>query len=262
MKNILILGLILLTHNLWAVCTSPISRTNNTTGQVLTSTKYNLDVNTVYAKVNNLPGDCITDSTVTTSKIADEAITAAKIAADVLAKFIPAGAIMPYGGTFAPGGFLLCNGQAVSRTTYADLYGVIGNSFGAGNGSTTFNVPDFRGRFLRGVDGGTGRDPDRVARTAMASGGNAGDLVGSIQGDVFQSHAHISGLYVLDSRFDVWSTVGVSAGTSYGGTGASSTSAVTSYPITDSASGGSGGTPRYGTETRPINANINYIIKY
>lgn len=61
-----------------------------------------------------------------------------------------------FGWTFAssaPAGWLLANGQAVSRTTYADLYNAIGTTFGAGDGSTTFNVPDFRGRFPVGVDG-------------------------------------------------------------------------------------------------------------
>jgi microcystin-dependent protein len=51
------------------------------------------------------------------------------------------------------GSWLLCNGQAVSRATYADLFEVIGTSFGEGNGSTTFNVPDYRGKFLRGLGG-------------------------------------------------------------------------------------------------------------
>lgn len=55
----------------------------------------------------------------------------------------------------APTGWLLCNGDAVSRTTYADLFAVIGTTFGTGDGSTTFNVPDFRGRVPAG-DGGTG----------------------------------------------------------------------------------------------------------
>lgn len=56
----------------------------------------------------------------------------------------PIGSIIPFGGTTAPDGFLLCQGQAVSRTTYAELFEVIGTSFGSGNGSTTFNLPDLR----------------------------------------------------------------------------------------------------------------------
>lgn len=65
---------------------------------------------------------------------------------------IPTGAILDYGGAAAPTGYLMCNGQAVSRTTYSVLFGVIGTIFGAGDGSATFNVPDFRGRVAAGVD--------------------------------------------------------------------------------------------------------------
>ncbi len=64
---------------------------------------------------------------------------------------VPAGVVFPFAGAGSvPTGFLLCNGQAVSRTTYADLFAVIGTLYGVGDGSTTFNVPDFRGKFLRG----------------------------------------------------------------------------------------------------------------
>ena len=66
------------------------------------------------------------------------------------------GVIVPYVSETAPTGFLLCNGQAVSRTTYADLFAVCGTTFGVGDGSTTFNVPDLRGRFLYGRPTGGG----------------------------------------------------------------------------------------------------------
>lgn len=70
---------------------------------------------------------------------------------------VPVGAILPYGGSSAPTDYLLCDGSAVSRTTYADLFGIIGTTFGPGNGSTTFNVPDLRGRYPFGVStSGTG----------------------------------------------------------------------------------------------------------
>lgn len=59
---------------------------------------------------------------------------------------LPIGWIGEYGGATAPEKFLLCNGQAVSRSTYAALFAVIGTNYGAGNGTTTFNVPDFRDR--------------------------------------------------------------------------------------------------------------------
>ncbi len=70
---------------------------------------------------------------------------------------MPTGAILPYGSSVAPSGYVLCNGTAYNRTgTYADLFGVIGVKYGVGDGSSTFNVPDTRGRFLAGWDAGTG----------------------------------------------------------------------------------------------------------
>lgn len=73
------------------------------------------------------------------------------------------GSLVPTGGMIAwpsdviPSGWLLCNGQAVSRSTYAELFAVTGTAYGAGDGSTTFNLPDFRGRSPVGADGETGR---------------------------------------------------------------------------------------------------------
>ncbi len=95
----------------------------------------------------------------------------------------PTGTVFPFAGTTAPNGWLLCNGAAVSRTVYSQLYSVLGTVSGSGDGSTTFNIPDYRGVFLRGVDGGTTRDPDSAARVAMNPGGNTGNNVGSIQGN-------------------------------------------------------------------------------
>ena len=65
---------------------------------------------------------------------------------------IPTGAILPYGGQTAPTGYLMCDGSAVSRTTYAALFAVVGSSFGMGDGITTFNVPDYRDRFPFGAE--------------------------------------------------------------------------------------------------------------
>jgi microcystin-dependent protein len=72
---------------------------------------------------------------------------------------VPTGAVLPFAGPSAPGGFLLCNGAAVSRTTYAALWNAISSTFGPGDGSTTFNLPDLRQRFPLGVAAsGTGND--------------------------------------------------------------------------------------------------------
>ena len=70
---------------------------------------------------------------------------------------LPAGVTFPYTGTSAPTGYLLCDGSAVSRTTYADLFAVIGTAYVSGDGSTTFNLPDTRQRFILGkASSGTG----------------------------------------------------------------------------------------------------------
>lgn len=81
---------------------------------------------------------------------------------------IAAGTIAPFAGGTAPPGWLDCFGQAVSRTTYAALFLAIGTTYGAGDGSTTFNVPDFRGRNIVGAGAG----PGLTNRTRGSSGGS------------------------------------------------------------------------------------------
>lgn len=157
--------------------------------------------------------------------------------------FIPPGLITPYGAASAPTGWLLCDGSTVSRTTYASLFAIIGITAGQGDGSTTFNLPDFRGRFLRGRDGAAGRDPNAGTRTAMNTGGNTGDAVFSLQADGVGPHDH-----------DVDATNGGLTGT--GRLGSSSTSGGVS-PNTGIQQTGN----NIIAETRPKNAYVNYIIK-
>lgn len=89
----------------------------------------------------------------------------------------PAGATIPYAGPVAPNGWLLCYGQAVSRTTYSALFLAIGTTHGAGDGSTTFNLPDLRGRTVAGKDnmGGTaaGRLTSAVSGSTLGAAGGA-----------------------------------------------------------------------------------------
>ena len=81
--------------------------------------------------------------------------------------FIPAGSVVDFAGSSAPSGWLLCAGQAVSRTTYADLFTAIGTTFGVGDGSTTFNLPDLRGRVVAGKD-----DMNGTAASRLTTGGS------------------------------------------------------------------------------------------
>ena len=91
-------------------------------------------------------------------------------------KPITAGTIAYLGMSSAPTGWLKANGAAVSRTTYADLFAAIGTTFGSGDGSTTFNLPDLRGEFPRGLDDGRGVD--------------SGRSMGSSQSHAYGSHSH------------------------------------------------------------------------
>lgn len=90
--------------------------------------------------------------------------------------YMPPGALMPYAGSSAPTGFLLCQGQNVSRTTYAALFAVIGTTYGVGDGSSTFTLPDLRGRTVAGLDPGaaTGRLTSGGAGINSATLGAAG----------------------------------------------------------------------------------------
>ncbi len=96
------------------------------------------------------------------------------------ANTIPTGTVLPYGGTAAPSGWLLADGSAVSRTTYAALFAVLSTSHGAGDGSTTFNLPDLRGRAIVGHGTGSGL----TARTRGQTGGSENAIV------VTHSHSH------------------------------------------------------------------------
>lgn len=101
---------------------------------------------------------------------------------------IPVGSVVAFAGKpmHLPPDWLLCDGQVLDKTLYPELYAVLGTLHGAGYNSQSlktgdFNVPDYRGLFLRGVDWGRGLDPDRNTRQAAAVGGQSGDGVGSIQ---------------------------------------------------------------------------------
>lgn len=159
-----------------------------------------------------------------------------------IAAFVRAGRIgqiVAHGGSSTPTNTLVCDGTAVSRTTYASLYTAIGDTWGEGDGSTTFHLPDLRGRFLRGYDNTAGRDPDKASRTADQTGGATGNAVGSYQGDQFAQHSHAG------SGAD-----GVANG-DQGNTGPFARAL--GSQTTDNAGG---------NETRPINANVLYCIYY
>lgn len=87
---------------------------------------------------------------------------------------VPAGAMMSFAGGTAPEGWLLCHGQAVDRTTYAGLFASLGTTYGAGDGSTTFNLPDLRGRTPIGLDNMGGTSANRITASQADSLGGVG----------------------------------------------------------------------------------------
>ncbi len=105
----------------------------------------------------------------------------------LLNQVVPVGTIQAFAGARPPVTWAICDGRAVSRTQYPELFATIGAAWGKGDGAKTFNLPDLRGLFLRGADLGSQRDADRV---------KAGADVGSAQSDQFQSHTHTESTHV------------------------------------------------------------------
>ena len=160
------------------------------------------------------------------------------------------GTIITFPVNVTPTGFLECNGTLISRTAYADLFAVIGTTYGAGDGSTTFKIPDLRGEFIRGFDNGRGVD--------------AGRTIGSSQADAYGSHSHTGSTNSTGAHTHGYtgnvanqnSSIDIGFGSSNGVFGAATTSSAGahSHTVTINASGS--------TETRPRNIAMMYCIKY
>lgn len=101
---------------------------------------------------------------------------------------VPSGVIMPYAGSSEPTGWLLCSGNAISRTTYSSLYSAIGTTYGSGDGVNTFNIPDLRGRVIAGRDDMGGTAALRV--TSSGSNANSG-ITGTTLGANGGTQTHI-----------------------------------------------------------------------
>lgn len=117
------------------------------------------------------------------------------------------GMVSYFANTTPPAGWLKCNGAAVSRTTYATLFAAIGTTYGAGDGATTFNLPDLRGTFLRALDDGRGLDVGR----GIGSGQNAyaGNITASIQDRGFGSGAAYNAMWGMTIQGHAWAVSGV-----------------------------------------------------
>lgn len=166
---------------------------------------------------------------------------------------IPAGTIIPYANNSTPTGYLLCDGSAVSRTTYATLFTAISTTWGAGDTTTTFNLPDLEGAFLRGTGThGTNKMADNNYY--------AGPAVGAYENDQMQGHYHsaLSPATTVAEIFGNNSHGGSLVGNGGSGVGYALSTASTGETLTN----GTHGTTRPGDETRAFAAGVKFIIKY
>jgi microcystin-dependent protein len=160
--------------------------------------------------------------------------------ANYVKNVVPAGTVMMFAASTPPTGWLKANGAELSRTVFSDLYDAIGVTHGAGDGTSTFNLPDLRAAFIRGWDDGLNVDASRV--------------FASLQLDAFQGHFHdysagAAGNNSLDIRFSYHRTSNNSVTTTNGYTG-------------DYSSDGTNGVPRVAGETRPRNIALLACIKF
>ena len=160
---------------------------------------------------------------------------------------IPAGTVLPFAGAVVPDGTLACSGAAVSRTAYAKLFTAIGTTYGAGDGTTTFNIPDFRAVFLRGSGSTTTTHKGSVTHTSAALGVKQGDAIRNITGEV------------LPYRFLIaWCSGAFIKGASQ----ENHTPAWENSAWHESLKFDASQVVPVDVENRPVNYAVNYVIKY
>ena len=171
---------------------------------------------------------------------------------------VPSGVVVPFAGSSAPAGWLLCYGQAVSRTNYAALFTVTGTVFGSGDGSTTFNLPDLRGRAAFGVDnmGGTAAGRLGSGVTGGITGAASLGATGGEQKHTLTSSEQASMSVSGSGSFGYDSTANNGGATTVGEATAGSAGNTQTVNFSGTASGGGG--PH---NTVPPAIVLNYIIK-
>lgn len=174
---------------------------------------------------------------------------------DVLARIVKVGSVVPWPMTTVPSGWLECDGSAISRTTYTELYAVLGTAYGVGDGSTTFNLPNYKDYFLRGFDAaGT----DASSRTDRGDG-TTGASVGTKQAGAVEQHSHANtattslanATNITASTANTTATAGANIAT----VDANTVSRVTISATTTMTNANYGG-----SETRSKNVTVKFII--
>ena len=176
----------------------------------------------------------------------DDTVGPDKITNAAKNEITPIGTVSAFAGASAPDKYLMCDGSTISRTTYSDLYAVLGDVYGNGDGSTTFEIPDLRGEFLRGLDGGRGVDASRT--------------LGSSQDDTTRRPRNTS--LTTNTAGDHTHVREAFASVGQGGTNRLVPSGVGIDRSTKSAGDHNHSITGGGdAETRPRNIAMNYIIK-
>ena len=158
---------------------------------------------------------------------------------------VPVGSVVAFAGYVPPPGWLICDGALLPIVDYPDLFQTLVFAHGRSDDGTRFRLPDYRGLFLRGVDQGSGHDPDATNRKAPGRGASEGDAVGSLQGDSVAAHSHNlpEGEVKGKKRF---------GGNSQRSLGGEDTEITEDSPATAMVGGG---------ETRPRNSAVYWIIR-
>lgn len=189
------------------------------------------------------------------SGLAAGSVSVSALAAAVAEQLVPVGGVLPYAGATAPTGWVLCAGQVLSRVTFANLFGVIGTTYGAGDGSTTFGVPDLRGRVVFGRDNMNGTAANRLT---SAISGVAGTTLGAAGGDE-RLHAHTHVVIDPGHTHSESTYVGTAPGAANGGAASGNAAATTTGSATTGitlANSGAGS-----GQNVPPALVLNYVMK-
>jgi len=172
-----------------------------------------------------------------------------------LPQAVPTGSVHLMASTTVPSGYEKCNGQALSRTVYADLFAEIGTAFGAGDGSTTFNVPDLRGEFVRGWDDSRGVDSGRNFATAQSDQNKQHNHSASATSTVTDpGHNHV---YIDQQAHNEGYRPWKAGDNDCGQRNKNTSNAFTGISVSTSVSVANDG----GNEARPRNIAMMYVIK-
>jgi microcystin-dependent protein len=245
------MGVVNTTYTFTGTDTITSSKLNNIIDQT-TFTNDSIQGNTLQVVSGKL---AVRAGNITSSELASNSVTTAKLTSAIASSLVPAGAVMAFAMNGAPTGWLAANGSTVSRTTYSALWTALGTTsspYGQGNGSTTFNLPDLRGYFVRGS--GTNSD------------GTASGVFGVKQAHMFQDHGHSSTISsVADHTHQIGTTPGGAGfqprafSDEVGSTTPKLTSPDGGHTHTITVSNPNSGNS--GTETRPANIAMLYCIK-